>query len=327
MAETTVWEQDGYGHADVLRQTRRPVPEPKADEVVVRVHAVSVNSGDVRVMHGDPALIRLFFGLRRPRTRVRGMDVAGVVTAIGPDVTTAAVGDRIVVEAPGGGFAESVVVPSARVVRLPDTVSFADAAALPVAAGTALLALDRTEVTSGTRTLVLGASGGVGSFAVQLAAARGAEVTAVVRAETRDLAARWGATTVHERGTETAALGGPFDAIIDVTGTAPLRELQAALAPGGRAALVSGSGNPVLGPIPRIAAAAFRSRRAARLVPITATADVERLGRLITMVAAGEIRPHVSAVYPFADLAAAVAQVDEGRAVGKVLVEVVSEAG
>lgn len=314
-----VWVQDRYGSADVLRRETQDLPSAAPGEVLLRVRSTGVNSGDVRVMMGDPLLVRAAFGLRGPRERRRGMDVAGDVVAVGRGVDHLRAGDRVAAEVSGSGFATHLALPATRAVLLPEPVMFDAAASLPVAGGTALLALDRARarVESGDRVLVLGASGGVGHFAVQLAVARGASVTAVARAESHDLVRAWGAAEVLARGADP---GHGYDAVVDVSGDRPLRALQRMLAPGGRAALVAGTGGRVLGPVGRILRSALLSRRGARLVPVAATADPDRLRRLVAAVADGRLRPHVSRVFEADEAAAALAWVAAGSAVGKVVV-------
>lgn len=314
--------QRRYGDASVLERTEAPIPAPKRGDVIVRLRATSVNAGDVRVMRGDPRLIRLFFGLRRPRSSVRGMDSVGTIHAVGDEVDAFQLGDVVVAEAPGGAFAEYVRIPADRCVPLPPEIIITLAAALPVAGGTALLALDRANVALGERVLVLGASGGVGHFAVQLAAARGAVVTAVARHDVATLAQQWGATHVLPRGANAAELTrtGTYDVVIDMSGDRPLREIRSLLADGGRAALVAGSGGPVLGPIPRLIRSMFLTGKRAKLIPITATASAERLGRLVQALAAGAITPHIAATYSFANTPSAVAALDSGAVVGKVVI-------
>lgn len=318
----TAYQQDRYGDATVLVARSVPIPEPAPEQVIVRMRGSSVNAGDVRVMRGDPLVVRTAFGLRAPRIAGRGMDVAGEISAIGSAVHGWSIGDRVVAEAPGGAFARWVAVPAQRLVALPPEVDDATAGVLPVAGCTAALAISKADVQEGSRVLVLGASGGVGSFAVQLAALAGATVTAVARAEAVPLASRWGAETVYERGSDPVApvLQERFDVVIDVSGDQPLRRLQSLLADGGRVAMVAGTGGRVLGPLPRIARAAVLSRRAARLLPIVAAASAPLLAGLVAQVAAGRLRPHISETVPLAAVPRAVAALDRGGVIGKLAV-------
>ncbi|GGH48822.1 NAD(P)-dependent alcohol dehydrogenase [Microbacterium album] len=322
-ATITAWRQRRYGGPETVTRERIDLPQPGRGEVLLRVRATALNAGDIRVMRGTPYLVRAFFGLTRPRVPGRGMDVAGTVVALGEGVDAWAVGDEVVGELPGGGLAEYVVAPATALVGRPETVTAADAAAVPVAAGTAWQALElaRTDL-AGRRVLVVGASGGVGTFAVQLAVARGAEVWALCGERNRGLVAGLGATEVHDyRGTGVGDLPpSSCDVIVDIAGTAPLRSLRRALRDRGTAVLVAGDGGGVLGPIPRIFAALFTSRPRRRIVPLMAQGRPEMLRRLLELVDAGTVRPVIERTYPLDDARAALAHVDAGRTVGKVVV-------
>ncbi|WP_223170571.1 NAD(P)-dependent alcohol dehydrogenase [Microbacterium sp. NIBRBAC000506063] len=246
------WTQRGYGGPETVSRERLPVPSPKPRQVVVRMRAVGLNAGDVHLLRGDPLLVRLAFGLMRPKQPVRGMDVAGRVTAVGAKVSGFAVGDEVVAEAGGGGLASFVPVDAKRLARRPENVDPDAAAVLPIAAGTAAQALDLAGVAAGHRVLVIGASGGVGTFAVQLTTIRGAEVWALCGQHSQQLVEDLGAVrTFDYRQTDAGdLLANSFDAIIDLAGTAPLRVLHDLLAPAGTLVLVGGEGGRVLGPIP-----------------------------------------------------------------------------
>lgn len=315
------WRQSGYGGPERVARVTADVPDPGEGEVLLQVRATGVNSGDVRLMRGDPMVVRLAFGLRRPRRAVRGMDTAGMVVAVGAGVSGFALGDEVVGELPAGGLAEYAVAPVARLVHRPDSVSAPLAAALPIAAGTAWHAL--AGVGASERVLVLGASGGVGSFTVQLAAARGASVQATCGEANRALVERLGAErTFDYRRTDVRDLpAASFDRIVDIAGTAPLRALQRLLVPGGSLVLVSGDGGRVLGPMGRMLRAAVLSVGSRRRIrPLLATPDTATLTELLGLVADGTIAPVIEREYPFADARAALAHVDGGHTVGKVVV-------
>ena len=219
---------------DVVEPARLPVPVPRPTDLLVRVRACGIHAGDARLMRGDPYLVRLAFGIRRPRTAVRGMDVAGTVVAVGSGVTALSPGDEVVAEiGVGGGLAEYAIIPAARAVARPDHVPAQLAAALPVSGGTAVQALDAASVGSGSRVLVIGAAGGFGTFAVQLAAQRGADVWALAGERALDLVTGLGAA--HTFDYRQVQPGSPelpaasFDAVIDIAGTAPLSTLRALL--------------------------------------------------------------------------------------------------
>ncbi len=321
------WLQRRYGGPEVVESVQLPLPTPGPADLLVRVRACGIHAGDVRLMRGDPYLVRLAFGIRRPRARTRGMDVAGTVVGVGSDVTGFRVGDEVVAEiGVGGGLAEYAIMPAARAVSRPAEVSAPVAAALPVSGGTAWQALDAARVASGSRVLVIGAAGGVGTFTVQLAAQRGAEVWALAGERALDLVTDLGAGHVFDY--KRVQPGSPelpaasFDAVIDIAGTAALTNLQALLRNGGTVVLVSGAGGKILGPMGRMLKAAFVSRRARRIRSLAATAKPEILARLLELSGEGSIRPVIQATYPLAAARDALAHVDAGHALGKVVVTV-----
>jgi NADPH:quinone reductase-like Zn-dependent oxidoreductase len=320
------WRQSRYGGPETIALEEVAVPAPGRGEVLLRLRATGLNNGDVRVMRGEPLLVRTAFGFRRPRQQVRGMDAAATVVALGDGVSDFAPGDEVVVELPaGGGLAPFALAPATRLVRRPAELDPVVAAALPIAAGTAWQALERGGAASGHRVLVIGASGGVGTFAVQLAALRGAEVWALCGERNRAVVEGLGAArTFDYRSVQPGSpeLGdGRFDVVIDVAGTAPLRALQRLVRDGGAVVLVSGEGGRVLGPIGRIAAAGLRSIGSKRpLRPLAAVAKAEVLTELVGLAASGALTPVIERTYPFSEAPAALTHVDAGHTVGKVVV-------
>lgn len=326
------WRRETYGPADGVTLQSIPVPALAHGEVLVRVRATALNAGDVRLLLGDPLLVRPVFGLTRPKHPVRGMEVAGVVVAVGPDVVGAEVGEEVVGElVGGGGLAEYVRVPASRLVPIPTGIAPDAAACLPVAGGTAWQALDLagvglpgSTVAGGTapRVLIIGASGGVGTFAVQLAALRGAEVWATCRTRNAPLVERLGAahTFDHRESPLSALPDGRFDAIIDIAGGMPLRELKRLVVPGGCVVLVTGDGGHVLGPIPRMLRAALLSLGSRRIRPLAASPRPEVLAALLDLVAEGRVVPVIEREYPFAEASTALAHLAAGHTVGKVVV-------
>ena len=318
------WAQTAYGGPDAVAAARVDVPAPRAGAVLVRVDATSLNSGDVRVMRGEPLLLRLVFGLRRPKTPTPGRDVAGTVVALGDGVADLAVGDRVVGELTGaGGLAEHVVAPVSELARIPDGLDSVTAATLPIAGGTAWQALDAAAVASGHRVLVVGAGGGVGTFAVRLAALRGAEVDALCGARAEPVVADLGAARTWDyREVGLADLPqDAYDAVIDVAGAVPLRALQGLARDGGTVVLVNGGEHRVFGPLGRMARGAvlsIGSRR--RIRPLAAAVRPSLTAELAALAAAGELVPHVERTWPLAEARAALAHVDAGRTVGKVVV-------
>lgn len=318
------WRQRHYGGPEALNAETVPLPAPGKREVLLRVAATSLNAADVHVLRGDPLLLRLFFGIRRPRVAGRGMDVAGTVVALGTGVDGVAVGDAVVGQLPGGGLAEYAIAPAKQLVPRPAGVRAVDAAALPIAAGTAWQALELIP-RDAQRILVIGASGGVGTFTVQLAAERGAEVWALCGERSRELVAGLGATeTFDYRHVQPGSLElgeGRFDAVIDIAGTAPLRALRRLVRRGGTVVLVSGEGGRVLGPIGRMlraAALAIGSSRRIRL--LAATAKPALLRELIDLVADGRLHPVIERTFSLDEARDAVAHIDAGHTVGKVVV-------
>lgn len=342
LPETTesmpAWVRRTYGSADGFRLERMPIPVPRRGEVVVRVEATSLNAGDVRLMLGDPLLVRPIFGLTRPKHPVRGMEVAGTVVAVGPNAIGAEPGERVVGElVGGGGLASHVSVPADRLVPIPPDVTAVAAACLPVAAGTAWQALDRAGIgthsesraerhrseRSVPRVLILGASGGVGTFAVQLAALRGAEVWATCGERNAPLVEHLGAVrTLDHRRTPVSSLPARhFDAVIDIAGRVGLRELQRLVLPGGAVVLVTGDGGHVLGPLPRMLRAALLSIGSSRRIhPLAATPRVEILAKLLELIAEGRITPVIQREYGFEEASSALAGLEAGHTVGKIVV-------
>lgn len=317
------WLNDQYGSATGTRQQTVPTPQPGRGEVLLRVRATALNAGDVRIMLGDPLLVRPVFGMRRPRQKVRGMDVAGVVVAVGEGVEASLIGAEVLVELDaGGGLAPYAAARAGRLVARPESLAPEVAATLPIAGGTAVQALDVARVRSGQRMLVIGASGGVGTFTVQLAVLRGAEVWATCGAPNRKLVESLGATrTFDYRTTNLSDIPASFDAIIDVAGTAPLRQLKRLLAPEGVVAMVAGDGGRVLGPIPRMLRAlllSIGSRRRIRMVAAVSKREINE--QLVALAAEGRVTPVIEQTLPWDAAADGLSRLESGRTVGKVVV-------
>ncbi|PWB97785.1 NAD(P)-dependent alcohol dehydrogenase [Salinibacterium hongtaonis] len=317
------WQQNSYGGPDQVERADIPVPTPGRGEVLLRVRATGLNAADIHVMRGDPMLLRAAFGLSRPRASVRGMDVAGTIVAVGSDAARWAVGDEVVVELPGGGgLGPYAVAPVKRLVLRPAEVTASAAATLPIAGGTAWQSLDRAGVTSGSRVLVIGASGGVGTFAVQLAALRGAEVWALCGERNHALVESLGAARAIDRSTPLGELDAEsFDHVIDIVGSSTLGDLRRLVRPGGSVVMVSGMGGRVLGPMPRILGAALRSIGSRRpLRALAAVTKPEVLSELLRLTAEGSIRPVIEREFTFDQARDALAHVDASHTVGKVVV-------
>lgn len=308
----------------VLRLGDIDVPSIGPDEVLVRVRATAVAKGDWLIAQGLPYIARPSYGIASPKHRVAGLEFSGIVDSVGSAVTRLSPGEEVV----GWGheaLAEFVAIAEDQVVSKPSTISFEAAAALPVSGFAALQAVrDRGEVGDGDGVLVIGASGGVGSFAVQIAKAYGAEVTGVASSRNLDLVRDLGADHVIDYTKEEVDDGGrQFDVIIDIAGNRPLSELRKALAPKGTLVIVGGSGGRATMGFGRTIRASllspFIGQRFRALISKPNGADLETL---VEMVEAGALTPRVDARYPLAEAASAIELVGEGHSRGKTVVTI-----
>lgn len=309
-----------YGGAEVLRLDDLPTPTPGTGEVRLRVIAAGIDAGISHLMEGSPRVVRLAIGLRRPRTGRLGIDVAGVVDAVGPEVDTLAVGD--LVYGAGSGTLAEIAVAKARHLRpVPLGVDPVKAASLTVSGVTAVQAIAAAGVSAGHRVLITGAGGGVGVHAVQLAVAAGAEVTAVCSAAKAELVRSLGAARVIDY-TSSPVDGGPYDAILDIAGGRDLATMRALLTRRGILLMVgSEGGGPVLGGLARQLQGAAQSPWVSqRLRSLVSTVRPESLDELHRHVVAGTVRPVVERRFPLADAAAAIEHQRAGRVLGKVVV-------
>ncbi|MEP7765559.1 NAD(P)-dependent alcohol dehydrogenase [Sanguibacter sp. 25GB23B1] len=318
--------QDTYGGPEVLELRDVAVPVPKDDEVLVRVRASSVNAADWHLMRGKPYFMRLVgFGIRAPKVRVRGMDVAGVVEAIGSKVTTVRVGDEAYGQGDmhAGTFSELAVVKETSLAAKPASLTFEEAGAVPLAALTALQGVrDSGGVKAGQRMLINGASGGVGTFAVQIARALGAEVTAVCSTRNVELLQELGADRVIDYTREDfTRTGERYDVVFDLVANRSLTALRRALTPRGTLVLSGGGGGKLLGPMPLIIRAAlvnvFVGQRLTNLAESVNSADLAYLAGLIEK---GDVKPVIERVYPLAETAAAIRQLEDEHARGKLAI-------
>ncbi|MEW9550428.1 NAD(P)-dependent alcohol dehydrogenase [Nonomuraea sp. NPDC050783] len=319
-----------YGSPDALELTELPCPVPGPGEVLVRVRATSVQPFDWHLMRGEPRLARLMPGgpgLFRPSLPVLGADIAGVVEEAGPGVSEARPGDEVYAMSGQGGFGEYAAVKVADLAPKPAALSFEEAAAVPMAAQTALLALrDDGGLRAGQHVLVNGASGGVGTFAVQLAKAFGGIVTGVCSPANVDLVRSLGADEVVDYTKEDfTRLGRRFDLVVDIAGSRRGSAYRRVLRPGGIHVQVGGRGSRWSQPMGRMfatmAAAPFLPHR----VAITTGPWKETRRNLMTLtghIEAGELRPVIDRRYAFDDIPAAVRYQEEGHARGKVVVTV-----
>lgn len=314
-----------YGSSDCLRLGEVDRPVAKRDEVLVRVHAAGLDRGTWHLMTGTPYVARLGLGLRRPRWPVPGRDLAGVIAEVGPDVDAWSVGNEVIGTA-GGSMAEYAVVPVKRLGRKPAGVSFEEAAVLPVSGLTALQAVrDAGRVTSGNRVLVIGASGGVGSYAVQIAAAFGADVVAVASGPKSEWVRSLGAAQVIDYTRDDIdASAGPFDVILDIAGNREVSALRRLLTPRGTLVIVGGEGGGnLLGGIQRQLGAMLLSPFAKhRLVGIIAKESADDLAVLRSMVEAGTLRPTLDRTFTLSEAAKAMDYLTEGQVRGKLAVSI-----
>lgn len=314
-----------YGTADVVAIEDVPVPAPDTGEVLVGVAASSLNALDWHFLTGTPYFLRLMSGLRRPRRVIPGADVAGTVVAVGPGVERVAVGDKVFGEASGrGGCSPYATVAERSLAALPVGVSFEAAAATPVAGLTALQGL-RThgKVQPGDRVLVNGAAGGVGTFAVQIAKALGAEVTAVCSTRNVAMVRDLGADGVIDyTRDEVTAAGANFDVLLDNVGTLRPAECRRLLTPHGRYVMVGGSkANPWVDPIPSIIRGHLSFLRASQsfhqFVAASNREDLDVLGQLL---ADGQVKPAIQRVIGLDGVAAALAEIGTGHVRAKIVV-------
>jgi NADPH:quinone reductase-like Zn-dependent oxidoreductase len=318
--------QDRYGTV-ALEVVADPVPGD--DEVLVEVRAASVNAYDWHVMRGDPYLARLaspsVFGWRGPKHRIRGRDVAGRVAAVGRHVTGFQTGDEVFGDLGqrDGAFAEYVAAPAAQLVRKPANLTFEEAAAVPLAGNTALMGLrDFAAVHSGQHVLVNGASGGVGTFAVQLAKAFGAEVTAVCRTRNVELVRGLGADHVVDYTRDDFATR-RYDVVLDLVGNRSLADLRRAadtVVIGGGGVSRGGS---LVGPMGLVIRSQLsRPFVRQRLVLLTEKTSAANLATLRDLVGDGQVRPVIDRTFPLTEAAEAIRYVEVEHARAKVVVTV-----
>jgi NADPH:quinone reductase-like Zn-dependent oxidoreductase len=318
--------QDRYGSADVLEPRHLEKPEVGDNDVLVRVHAASVHVGDWILMTGSPFVMRFATGLRKPKNRVPGTDVAGTVEAAGKNVADLRPGDEVFGWC-AGAFAEYVSAPEGQFVKKPANLSFEQAAAVGVSASTALQLLrDNGKVQSGQKVLVNGASGGVGTFAVQIAKAFGAEVTGVTSTKNVELVRSIGADHVIDYTKEDFTEGGPrYDLVLDNVGNHSMARTRRALTPGGT--LISNGGGHTDGKLGRT----LRTMLVSMFVPEQAGPTVKTQNRddlvaLKELLEAGKLKPVIDGTYPLGETPTAIGHVAAGHARGTVVISVAAQA-
>lgn len=316
--------QDRYGPPEVLRISDLPVPAIGDDGVLVRVRAVSVNAADWHLSRGEPFLARMGSGLRRPNQMTPGIDLAGVVEAVGRDVTELKAGDEVF-GARNGAFAEVVAGRVRNFVPKPPNLSFEEAAALPVAGVTALQALrDHGGLQPGQRVLLLGSGGGVGVHAVQIARALGGHVTAETATRNLEMLRSLGADEVLSyEATDVTKSGRTFDLVVDVGGFRSTRALRRLVTPAGTIVNIGAGGASLPGLLLGLLDSMIRERvlkqRVRQFLAKTNRPDLLVLGELAT---AGKLRPFIDRTYPLSNIAEAMRFIQTGRVSGKLVVTI-----
>ena len=321
-----------YGPPDHLDLTDLGIPVPAAGEVLVRVRATSVNPYDWHHMRGEPRIARVMpgtLGLRAPKFRILGCDLAGQVEAVGQGVTEFRPGDDVfALLEHGGGFGEYVSVPERLLARKPANLSYEQAAAVPMAAVTALLGLrDVGRIEPGQKVLVNGASGGIGTFAVQIARALGAGADAVCSAPNADLVRSMGADNVTDYAKEDFTRSGPrYDVLLDVAGSRPVSACRRVLVPRGTLVLIGGPAGRWLQPAGHMFASLARGpllpQRIAMADTVACPAKKQILTTLTTLIEDGKVTPVISRTYPFHDIREAVRYQEQGHVPGKIAVTI-----
>lgn len=320
-----------FGSADLLVLTEIDKPAPADDEVLVRVRATSVNPYDWHFMRGQPYVARLMpggVGLRRPAVTILGCDMAGQVEAVGRNVTGFGPGDDVFGLLRQGGFAEYVSVPESLLAPKPKNLSYEQAAAVPMAAVTALVGLsDEGRLRAGQKVLVNGASGGIGTFAVQLARAYGAKVAGVCGTRNVDLVRSIGADEVIDYRTEDFTRSGQrYDLLLDIAGSRSVLACRRVLTPNGTLVVVGGKAGRWLQPaghaFSALAVAPAVSQRMRLADTGRCTAKKQHLMTLTGLIEAGKVAPVIDRRYPFDEIPAAVRYQEHGHAAGKVVVSI-----
>ena len=315
-----------YGSAEVLEISEIPIPTISENQVLVKVQAVSINPADWHFMRGTPYLVRLQSGLRNPKIGKFGLDMAGVVEAVGAKVSEFKVGDQVFGESMGA-LSEYAVFSQNSIAMKPANLDYEQAAAVPMAGFTAIQALrDKAKVKAGQRVLIVGASGGVGTFAVQIAKAMGANVTGVCSTGNVDMVKTIGADRVIDYTKEDFFTGADsYDVIVQTAGNYTLKQLRAVLASGGTLVLAGDSSGvkPVFGMgfvFGMLEALVISKLTKHNIPPFLAKRSKEDLVALSELIESGKIKPVIDRKYPMAQVAEAVTYLEAGHARGKVII-------
>lgn len=317
-----------YGEPDVLEVREIDLPTVADDAVLIRVHAAAVNPYDLRGMRGEPFLLRLDAGLRRPKNQVLGVDIAGTVESVAPEASRFRPGDEVFGGVANGGFAEFVSTTGATLVRKPPNLTFQQAAAVPGSAWTALQALrDGGRLQRGDHVLIVGASGGVGTFAVQLAKHLGAEVTAVCSTSNIDLVRSLGADHQIDYTREDFVDNQQrYSIVVDAVGNRSLASCRRVLRPAGRYIAITGPDGRILGPAAhwlRIVVASKLVREEVRF--LFAKPDLNDLAYLRDLLAGRAITPVIDQIYPLDRAPAAMEHLEQGHPRGKIIISMMQD--
>jgi NADPH:quinone reductase-like Zn-dependent oxidoreductase len=315
-----------YGSAEVLEIAEIPIPTVTENQVLVKVQAVSINPADWHFMRGTPYLVRLQSGLTKPKIGKFGLDMAGVIESVGANVTEFKVGDEVYGESMGA-LSDFAVFGKNSLALKPVSLNFEEAAAVPMAGFTAIQALrDKARVKAGQKVLIVGASGGVGSFAVQIAKAFGADVTGVCSTGNVEMVKSIGADRVIDYTKEDFLVGAEkYDVIVQTAGNYTLKQLRAALASGGTLVLAGDSSGVkavfgmgfVFGMLKALVISKFTKHN---IPPFLAKRSKEDLDALTDLIEAGKLRPVIDRRYRMAQVAEAVTYLEAGHARGKVVI-------
>ena len=319
--------QDRYGTLDVIHLADVDRPVPTADQVLVRVSAASVNRADLDGLGPRPGFARLFMGLRAPRSNRTGIDVAGVVEEVGPNVTRFKPGDEVFADLFGSGqgaFAEFVCAPEKSFASMPTGMTFEEAATLPHSAILALQGLRRRNgrtINHGDKVLVVGASGNVGPFAVQIAKSMGAEVTGIASTEKLDLVHSLGADHVIDyKKVDYTKTGERYDWILDTDSHNPILQVRRALRPNGVYVALGGSTVPILAGMTVGPLVSLASDKWSGLMLWWKPFNPDDVARLKELIAAGKLKPVIDRRFPLSEVVDALRWVDDGHARGKVVI-------
>ncbi|HPQ67897.1 MAG TPA: NAD(P)-dependent alcohol dehydrogenase [bacterium] len=310
-----------YGSPDELKYVEVPKPTPDENEVLVKIHAASVNAGDWRLLRGDPFLIRLFFGLTKPKINILGVDIAGKVEQVGGNVTQFQPGDKVFGDLTNngfGGFAEYTCVPPDLLLKIPNGSSYEEAATLPLAAVVALQGLrDHGNIQPGQKVLINGASGNVGLFAVQIAKSFGAEVTGVCSTGKMELVHSLGADHVIDYTRENfTANGKRYDLILDTAARYTLGQYKRVLNPGGAYIMVGGQRTlQVMSVGPLLSALSDKKFKSMLAKP-----NLADLAVIKELVEGGKVKPVIDKRFGLSEVPTAIRTLEQGHAHGKIVI-------